>query len=281
MDDQTPEETPSTIYPVQRERVRSYRPLKEYTGLFLDFADLDLSTEAILDFAGSYGLLHESWDEEDRQLYVPTGEEWQAQILALSTCVSLWDAIRDENLGDLAELIELKRKKVQFGRQVAGEVWYSFDKPTISTSSGNMVDAAAEFLEHLLHRAVTLRGSAKRRSPRKFYFAAEPANLQQALWLQFLLAVCEQKDHVQCQVCNRWFERSPQAYRSDREYCSDGCRTKAYRRRMSRAWQLAQEGRTIKQIAKLLGSQPATVEGWLAKKKIKEKSNVAQTTRAR
>ena len=39
----------------------------------------------------------------------------------------------------------------------------------------------------------------------------------------------------QCLQCGTWFEISPRAARTDRVFCSDACRFKAYRERQSRA----------------------------------------------
>jgi hypothetical protein len=110
---------------------------------------------------------------------------------------------------------------------------------------------------------VTLRASAGLTSDRRFCLAAEPQDLGQALWWQFLLSVCELRNHTQCQVCGRWYELSPQVNRSDRLYCSDACRFKAYRRRRRQAVEMFRERRSIAQIAKELGSDRETIKGWV------------------
>src|SRR5207249_11188065 len=62
-----------------------------------------------------------------------------------------------------------------------------------------------------------------------------PSSLHRAMWLQFAQAIGGNKSFRRCLECGKWFEVSPKTTRSDREYCSDQCRSKAYRDRKERA----------------------------------------------
>lgn len=55
--------------------------------------------------------------------------------------------------------------------------------------------------------------------------------LLSALWLQFALAVTDDKTYPRCMVCQNRFEVSPATARADKRYCSNTCRSRAYRKR--------------------------------------------------
>jgi hypothetical protein len=94
-----------------------------------------------------------------------------------------------------------------------------------------------------------------------------PRHLLGALWLQFARAVDGNKDYGQCLTCENRFEISLQetGYRTNRSYCSDACRSKAYRERQLRAHQLAAQGMAIEAIAEALETTTPKIQGWLAK----------------
>jgi hypothetical protein len=58
-----------------------------------------------------------------------------------------------------------------------------------------------------------------------------PANLLEAMWLQFGHAVESNKSFRKCRECGTWFEVSPKKARSDKVFCSGACKAKAYRTR--------------------------------------------------
>ncbi len=55
-----------------------------------------------------------------------------------------------------------------------------------------------------------------------------------ALWLQFMLAVDGQKQYRACATCGQFFELDPAVARTNRRYCSDACKSRAYRARRDR-----------------------------------------------
>ena len=91
-----------------------------------------------------------------------------------------------------------------------------------------------------------------------------PNSLVGALWLQFARAVDGRKKYERCGECKTWFEVSLDAARTNRRYCKDPCRFKAYRRRQIEARQLFGEGIALKEIAKRLDSDMATVKLWVS-----------------
>src|SRR5262245_21200426 len=62
-----------------------------------------------------------------------------------------------------------------------------------------------------------------------------PVTLAGAVWLQLAQAVVEQKAFRACLSCRRWFELVPELNRTSRHYCSEACRSRAYRARKDKA----------------------------------------------
>ena len=77
-----------------------------------------------------------------------------------------------------------------------------------------------------------------------------------------------------CKFCSRPIEISTAetGYRTNRTFCSDSCKTRDYRQRKRTALRLAQEGQSVRGIAELIQTKPATIRGWLRKSQA-EKGN--------
>jgi hypothetical protein len=58
-----------------------------------------------------------------------------------------------------------------------------------------------------------------------------PHSLAGAVWAQFMLAAASTGNFRTCDVCQTWFSIQADGSRSDRIYCSDACRMRAYRSR--------------------------------------------------
>jgi hypothetical protein len=97
----------------------------------------------------------------------------------------------------------------------------------------------------------------------------EPLTLISAMWLQLALAITGEKRFVACKFCRRPFEISTEqtGFRSHREFCSDSCKTKDYRKRKRTALRLAASGTRLREISEKTGTETATVRGWLASAK--------------
>jgi hypothetical protein len=93
-----------------------------------------------------------------------------------------------------------------------------------------------------------------------------PDGLIGALWLQFAQAVERDAQFRQCLECDTWFEVAPGRGRTDKQFCSTACRTKAYRKRQAEAVRLHGEGRSLEDIARELDSETDTVRGWIERK---------------
>jgi hypothetical protein len=94
----------------------------------------------------------------------------------------------------------------------------------------------------------------------------EPISLISAMWLQLTLAITGEKEFVACKFCSRLFEKSTDqsGYRRHREFCSDSCKTKDYRKRKRTALRLAKAGDRLPDIAAKTVTDSSTIRGWLA-----------------
>jgi hypothetical protein len=59
-------------------------------------------------------------------------------------------------------------------------------------------------------------------------------------------------------------EMSPDVNRADRRYCSDACRSRALRSRQKQAAEMRAAGKTLREIAKVTGSDIDIIKKWLA-----------------
>src|SRR5207244_929510 len=130
---------------------------------------------------------------------------------------------------------------------------------------GDVIQPAREYVRRVVEQQL-----AGNLSPRMIEVPGEetltlrlqPASLHHALWLQFAFAITGNKSYRRCPECQRWFELSPVLNRADRLFCSNACRTRAYRQRITRARDLRAQGVELEPIAQQLDTDVKTVEGW-------------------
>lgn len=251
---------------------RVYRPF-DSPGLFRTFAALDLSPQAILAFADRYGHLGIHTDipedlcsprearrrdapmpyaaqelgypqpevSEDNEQIQPEDEWWRdatftyslpeplwywgKSIEAMQNCIRRWDEWRAGDTKAKEDLLELVNSRLGPERV-----------------------------------RLCLRPVA--RSPRVLQLGHVPENLDAALWTQLAAAIADNKEFRECPGCHVWFELSPQQYRVTRKYCSDACKSQAYRDRKLRAARMAKAGSTPREIAEMLHTTPTLVKQW-------------------
>ena len=85
------------------------------------------------------------------------------------------------------------------------------------------------------------------------------------MWLQLALAFTGEKRFVACKFCRRLFEISTEqtGFRTHREFCSDSCKTKDYRKRKRTDLRLAGSGARLREISQKANTEVATVRAWL------------------
>jgi hypothetical protein len=89
------------------------------------------------------------------------------------------------------------------------------------STRGNRIDASISFCDDPLSGAARL--------------CIRPETLLDALWTQLAQAIDGSQSLQNCIVCKQWFTIRAGQGRSDKEYCSDACRMRAYRKLKGRA----------------------------------------------
>ena len=84
-----------------------------------------------------------------------------------------------------------------------------------------------------------------------------------AVWFQLADAVTHDRVFSSCRECQKWFAVGPEVARSNRRFCSNACRSKAYRERQDRARRMCTAGKTFEEIAEALDSDVPTVRRWI------------------
>jgi hypothetical protein len=280
-------------------RVRRYNPLRldSDSGLFRTFAELDPTPDGIRAFADKYGLLGGDLSVlillqgmgAPSEAEIGVGESrkaWAEEIRAMRQAVALWDMLQ---AGDTDKLSR------HFWWEGQNILKYVSDPPSVPGEGlggappttqpqpesfsvrgawlerfhpGDVIEPARYAVQRLVNRHLKEWGSSQllweRRSTR-LRLHLVPDGLAGALWLQFARAIDGEKTYRRCRECPTWFELSPDIARTNRFYCSDACRLKAYRRRKAHARQLHAGGMPLEEIARQLGTDLARVRGWVSR----------------
>jgi predicted RNA-binding Zn ribbon-like protein len=160
-------------------------------------ADCSPDPDGILQFAGRYGLLTVTVSRVAEPGRVVQADAlppepldiWRREIRALQACTDLWDAIAGGNR-DATDLLNRKLAEKLAGVRFQLTAW----------PEGG-----------------------------RFRLGYRPARLIDALWQRFAEEIAGIIQCARCPApnCGRWFLRS--AARSDRLYCSQACRMRAWR----------------------------------------------------
>jgi hypothetical protein len=287
------------VYPDDDPGARVYMPLRSEPALFLEFAAVPTTEEGVLAFAERYGALgFPDWAlfkaggtevglrdagfsfTKFDQLRGEPLEYWASHIRAMRTAVVLWDFVRRGDMSGLRHIVRWVRdasgaRRAYFRAEPDGGA--DDDSSLLYTvaaggeSRYDRHDGAYQLaIDYIVHNINTRLcqqvGPAveweeeSRRLP--MYFI--PSSLVGALWLQFARAVDGGAEYRPCKGCGRLFEVSRSASRSDKQFCSNACRSKAYRERQEEARRLAAAGKSVKEIAKALDADPEAVKGWVS-----------------
>jgi len=277
---------------------RSYRPLVDHTGLFRTFAETPPTAEGIQSFADRFGLLGGDVTERIRlprqrgqkSTSLGLGERsdlWTNAILEMRRAVELWWAVHELDTESLQQWIIWRRgpdgSGVLYRRPAEPDLEAFAGKALppsgakIATQShdpevmerfapGDLAGPALLHVERVINRHLTNRVQARlQQDPNtaRRYTGFAPDGLIGALWLQLAHAVEHDKNFRRCAECTNWFEVRPSVGRADKEFCSNACRTRAYRRRQAEALKLHAEGLDVEAIARHVSSDATTVTGWL------------------
>jgi len=282
---------------------RWYEPLSQHTGLFRTFADLPFGDpRAILEFANRFGGLGIS-----RSAHLLTSDEkpgegsagealddWGREITAMRIAVEAWDTLVRQDEAGLAGLLQWEEYGWASGwRYTPPSEWDG----KVRYAGPNLPRAPSPLRAELLRADggvlkpddissaawVLVQGWVNARlegkvSPKLIYLPADgrqvlhltPGILLDAMWLQFAQAIDGRFVFHACRVCRKWFQVSHKQadHRTvRREFCSDPCKSRDYRRRKEAAVRLKAEGRSIKDIAAELDTDLETVKKWVGARK--------------
>lgn len=254
-----------------------YRPLEENTALFKELVAIEVTEESISCFAAKYGLLDGRYDFEDEVPIIPSSQRhpfttqrprsdsfklWKDCILRLRICTEIWQATQEG------------RRKVPY-IEVLGTYRKTGQVPVLAELDGIQIRQilpavkSSEIPRFFLLSEVTqqLSGAASLSfvptNGVGFRTAIVPSTLRHAIWLQFAIALSNKKTYRECAVCGKPFEISPRTARTNKTLCSEACKFRGYRQRKATVKQLRAEGRTLREIAKTVGTDLEKVKRWL------------------
>lgn len=293
-------------YPFEDRAGDYHHPLVSFPALFREFASIEADAmnkkgwTSMCAFAGNHGLLgiNESAHQLDKLFSRTKGElitceytdDWEDEIWRMAEAVTLLDALHSsdaESLGKLVFWESEHRVTVKLDKKLGRDTPLKIHPRktmhyTVANSHtlmeryglshgdifGPVQVCLSQIVNDKLHgamRAAILHDT----ETHELKLRMVPTSLLGAMWLQLSQELTGGIKSRQCAECGKWFEISLEqsGFRRNRQYCSDGCRMAAYRRRKERAVQLATEGIKPDQIAKELDSDPKTVRGWIKKAK--------------
>jgi hypothetical protein len=229
--------------------VRKYHPMqRNHAALFREFGDLEHTSQAsILAFAQKYGALGVQTQRQTIRVRGTDGE------------------LRDHHAyGEPYLRWALEICLMREGLRLAGR------KRSLRMSQR----LKWLFDRHLQHVQGRL-GFDQAGEPK---LALEPLTLVSAMWLQLALAITGEKRFVACKFCRRMFEISTEqsGFRSHREFCSDSCKTKDYRKRKRSALRLFEGGKLPAEISEKTGTDATTVRTWLKASKSRRNAKTGE-----
>ena len=255
------------MVPAQRDgrplRAVTYKPFaKAGSAMFMEFAALDAKPKSHLAFANRYGQLGFPL----RMLVRNEGS--QLDPLPPQETANAWSPEDWTTLGPVGEFFALRGTENDDACWSAQSLLIdSFVHPPPLNPSMEGDDGAPEtqsIMNRVLQDSVRVFFSWSEANM-TFDLRMKPISLIGAMWLQTALSMTGTKAFRQCPVCERPIEISRGAgARPDAVYCSNACRTKNSRQRRKEARQLLANGENLKQVAKRLGTDLATLRGWLA-----------------
>ena len=263
--------------------------------LFLKFANIDPDQDGqILEFANSYGLLdsRELLASQPRQKEVkPKGvigelrSRWQEHLHEMKAAVSLWEALRKEDMKVLSQCVTWRGiDRVDYRWPPSADLMTPWSTHVTIASKqmnpdllnrfrpGDVEIPARLYLQEVINKHL-----AKLVAPRLLWTIPDrkkmglfivPGSLIGCLWLQLAGAIAEVRKFRTCEGCGKpmLVASEGSGFRTNRRTCSDACRTRLYARRKLEARRLRSEKLPLQQIAKRLGAGVEQVKRWIAER---------------
>jgi hypothetical protein len=234
---------------------KEYAPLETFAGLYRDFADLQgADRDSILLFANVYGMLGvgqfaDAPVSHDGKTVARTPVEpwasWKKEIKEMRRAVSVWDMVTAKDSDGLSERILWKPGREMWCYEsdpAESDYWVMIEPVGNLFTPGNVLVPAAFLVQRWINQK--LRGVT---SPQVLYDPKRgrrvlhivPQTLLGAMWLQFAQTIDGNRQFRGCKECSRWIEISTDdnGYRINRQFCSDACKSKDYRKRKAASLQ--------------------------------------------
>jgi hypothetical protein len=188
-------------------RNRRFDLYKDGPHAFIEFAQTPDTPDGIKSFADRYGPLmsHHGELHPIDHFFGHAVARWYVEIWDMKKAVALW--AKEPSKASASKLIRLLERRDD-------------DLPFVRDAPGT---TAKVLLKEDPESVSTL--------PR---ICIRPSHLRDALWIQLALAIDGGLDIRGCVQCRRWFALEAGRGRSDKEYCSNACRMRAYRERKGR-----------------------------------------------
>jgi hypothetical protein len=195
--DTDPPEKIRMLHP-RSKRTRRFDLFESGSSAFLEFAQTPLTEDGVKALADRYGPLEDDRGSKEREYeWGRSIDAWFANIREMRRTVELWR--KSTVTGDFSRIIREVRLSFEIGGRDSG--------PPV---------------------ALLLKKDPWSASPK---LCMRPISLHQALWAQLLLAIDGNLNLRGCVQCRKWFTLEAGRGRSDKEYCSNACRMRAYRKR--------------------------------------------------
>ena len=188
----------------QSEKYRCFDLFEEAPSPYLEFVNAPANpltplyeAEPAKTLADRFGPLHGEGPQY--------ADQWYISIMEMRQAVTKWE--RAKTTGDFRPIVRFVSRhgvtRRKFGR------FFESDVGRIDTN--------------ILLRDDPLSGAAR--------LCIRPSTLLNALWTQLAQAIDGSESLRTCVECKKWFTIKSGEGRSDKEYCSNACRMRAYRKR--------------------------------------------------
>lgn len=254
---------------------------KSGTGLFLQFAGLEPTPAAFLSFANQFGMLGYpvtvDYTDSDQVHYADFGSKLKAPFsysvpdLATLPMPAKFKATYSFWKGDPPPEFDFMRRPLKLTGEFFsfkdgesdGRSWlhhFTLINWLINARRGSTAEALES--QHRFPAEAALKDAVGLMLDDGLAGRVTPLSLLGSMWLQAALA--GNKEYRSCPVCRTPIEISRTGgARTDAVFCSNPCKSKDYRQRQATARSLHNDGVPLRQIAKQIDTNLATVKKWL------------------
>lgn len=220
-------------------RPRWYHPDNKSKAYFMELLDTQGNPDAIVEFANRFGFLGESQIIDGQKVLGEYVEDWQNAAQGIFEITTLYDALRSDKKQVLSELIQWDGKKSVLYNPPGTDklrIVSSTDYRPLSMlrwQQGDLVEPAKDVLSLLITEFMQQqRISAEMiwRQNSKPLLRPVSTTLLGFIWLQLARVMEIGATYRHCKECEDWFLIWEGGRPASRKYCSNTCRSRAYRR---------------------------------------------------